>query len=292
MRTRLRNIRKNYHGKLDNMAKFNAELLTKEDKMFLEWEYKKSLARYISANQMNIENDLRVNSEDSKKVAKTKRENLEKARQWAVKEALEATFHQKSIMANWLNEGEKKVLQTKFGKTPIGGALFKMAMGAKIPFKRTPINIAKTAVEYSPFGLAGSTIGAITDATTSMKNIEKDFNARLGKLQGRLNDGKIGQERYNTLREALVDRMNQEKSEVVNERIDKISKGITGTTLAVVGAILANTGFVKIKGASDDDEDEFLENMTGEQQYSLTIGDINIPIDWLAPRYYTITCRC
>lgn len=65
----------------------------------------------------------------------------------------------------------------------------------------------------------------------------------------------------------------------VNEYIDNISKGLTGTGIALLGFALANAGIIRTTG--DDDED-YSEDK-GVQPYSIVIGDKTISLDWLSP---------
>lgn len=66
------------------------------------------------------------------------------------------------------------------------------------------------------------------------------------------------------------------------EAIDDISAGLTGTGLLALGAWLASMGVVT-GGGSGDDEQEAQNDLTGQQNYAMTIGDKNFTLDWLAP---------
>ena len=174
--------------------------------------YETALGRYITANKWNP-------SEMTK-------EQLSKARDYAVRQSLEATFHQASTLATTLEQISKK------------GKGYKFFMDALIPFKKTPINVAKTGIEYSPV------------------NIVKALSTDAYKLS----KGDIS----------------------VNQYIDNLSKGLTGTGLAVVGFALAQLGFLRASG-DDDKNKEYYDEQQGKQPYSLTIGDKTYSLDWLAP---------
>lgn len=62
------------------------------------------------------------------------------------------------------------------------------------------------------------------------------------------------------------------------EFIDAIAAGLTGLELAGLGALLAHLEL--LHGGGDDDEAAGLQ---GYQDYSLTLGDTNISLSWLAP---------
>lgn len=66
------------------------------------------------------------------------------------------------------------------------------------------------------------------------------------------------------------------------QAIDNISAGLTGTGLLALGAWLASIGLVS-GGGSGDDEQDVMSDLTGGQDYALTVGDRNFTLDWLAP---------
>lgn len=66
------------------------------------------------------------------------------------------------------------------------------------------------------------------------------------------------------------------------QAIDNISAGLTGTGLLALGAWLASMGLVS-GGGSGDDEQDVMSDLTGGQDYALTVGDRNFTLDWLAP---------
>ena len=193
------------HGVIDLTSK----ALAKEDVWGLKSEYKKALSEYLYANNININ--------------KMSDSELSRARNYAIEQAKEATFHQYSALASLLNTYENKNLATK------------LIIGGIVPFKQTPFNIAKTAVAYNPVGL--------------LKTLSYD--------SVRLYNGQI----------------------TANQYIDNISKGLTGTGIALLGFALASMGKIVPSG---DDDDKFDEDR-GIQPYSLVIGDKTITFDWLSP---------
>lgn len=218
---------------LNAIENFNSNLLEAEDDMFLNIAYKQAMQGYMASNKLT-----KKDMQDAK--------TLNKARQYAIQQAKEATFHQFSSLARQLNAIEK-----------LGDATGLITAGT-VPFKKTPINIAKTGVAYSPLGIARAVGGTINDITSN-KN----------KLQEQLKNGDLTQEEYKT-----------EISNMVNNRIDQMAKGLTGTGIAMLGYALAKSGI--ISGANDDDEDEF-DTKLGKQELSLRIGDNTYSLDWLAP---------
>ncbi len=132
-RTFKSNLLENTLGKLYNL---NSKALEVEDVFGLKRAYQKSLADYMTANKLT-EADLTAGTREADI-------QLEKARKYAIEQAQEATFHQQSAMASMIAQFEKKNTATR------------LITGAVIPFKKTPINVAKTGASYSPLGLIKS----------------------------------------------------------------------------------------------------------------------------------------
>lgn len=207
-RTFKSNILENTLGKAFD---FNSKLLEAEDGIGLKSAYSKALAEYITANKLDINN---ISDKD-----------LQKARNYAIKQAQEATFHQECQIASMLNTLENK---NKVTQVMVGGL---------IPFKKTPMNVAITGYQYSPLGLMTS-----------------------------LTKGSVD------LRKSKI---------TANQYIDNISKGLTGTGIALLGYALTEAGILKASGG-DDDKEKF-EEQQGKQSYSIQIGDNTYSLDWLAP---------
>lgn len=72
-----------------------------------------------------------------------------RATEYAIKEAQEATFHDASNLARLIN---------KFERSGNAAGFF---VGGLMPFKQTPINVAKRMVEYSPASLIRGTVNLI-----------------------------------------------------------------------------------------------------------------------------------
>ena len=68
----------------------------------------------------------------------------------------------------------------------------------------------------------------------------------------------------------------------INEYIDNLSAGITGSTLMALGFYMANLGL--LSGGDDEDKNvNTLERLSKKQNYSLKIGDYSYTLDWSAP---------
>ena len=115
---------------LERARKFNSNALDMEDTVFSKSAYVSNLAEYLTANGIKTQQDIDLNPDI-----------VEKGIQFAIKESQKTTFRQYSALANAMNQIENI---NGFSKVVIGGTL---------PFKKTPINIAKTGASYSPAGL-------------------------------------------------------------------------------------------------------------------------------------------
>ena len=118
----------------------NGDLLDQEDRLFQRIQYSNALASYIVANGYTEQQLIR----DGKPTAA-----LNRAMQYAIREAQRATYHDASAFANGLQQLSRS------------GKVANLLAEGLMPFKKTPVNILKRAVEYSPAGLV-HTIAAQT----------------------------------------------------------------------------------------------------------------------------------
>lgn len=116
---------------LNNVYEFNSNLLSKEDWWFSRPVFKNSLSEFLTANGFKTKEDIENNPE-----------LVEKGKAYALEQSQIATFRQQSALAKWISDIENK------------NAVTKAVVGSILPFKKTPINIAKTGLNYSPLGFA------------------------------------------------------------------------------------------------------------------------------------------
>ena len=112
---------------LEFLTRFNSNALEAEDMLFKNKHYIHALSGFLQARGIDLKN--------------ISQEVLDEARIYAVNEAKKATFNDESALANWVQNFGNKNFATNI-----------MVEGV-IPFKRTPINIVKRGIEYSPLGL-------------------------------------------------------------------------------------------------------------------------------------------
>lgn len=105
---------------LEKWNKRSSDWLNKEDEFFMGRAYRDALGQYMKANNLSTITDM--------------------ARTYASRRALEATFRQTNELANYIIKAKKM----KYAGKPID---------AMMPFTKTPLNIAKSGLDYSPVGI-------------------------------------------------------------------------------------------------------------------------------------------
>lgn len=101
--------------------------LDAEDQVFKKKSYIDSMGNFLTARGWDVNNLTEA--------------QLNEARQHAIQDAKIATFQDASKLADTLSQLEKKNKATE------------VIIGSLVPFKRTPINVAKRSFELSPVGL-------------------------------------------------------------------------------------------------------------------------------------------
>lgn len=191
--------------------KANSRAMEAEDMAFKRLHYQRALMQYLAANKIDVSH-----------IDET---TLKRGRNYAIREAQKATFADVSALANALNRFSRSNKAAQF------------AVEGLLPFKKTPVNLLKRGVEYSPAGL-------LDTVTRKSRQLAK---------------GDI----------------------TVAEYIDSLSAGLTGTGVVMLGMWLKSIG-VLVGGLGDDKEDQF-DELQGEQEYAIRIGDSSYTIDWAAP---------
>lgn len=112
---------------LNALAQLNFKALEGEDAIFLRSAYRDAMVQYLTAQRLDP-------------AALTPQQEAAAA-DWAGQEALRATFRDASQLAALLNRAANT------------GSVARLAVEGVMPFKKTPINIAKRGVEFSPIGI-------------------------------------------------------------------------------------------------------------------------------------------
>lgn len=115
-----------------------------------------------------------------------------------------------------------------------------------IPFAKTPANLTKAIVDYSPVGLTKTLAFDAKRFTNSLQN-------------------------------------GQYSPQLQHDFVQNVGKGLAGTMLYTLGYALAKAGIAT--GEPDDDKDvkNFMKNSLGISSYSIKIGDRSFTYDWAQP---------
>lgn len=177
-------------------------------------------------------------------------EILDAARMYAYVEAQKATYRDVSEFCKALNKLSR---DKDTGKLTGWGYLIE----GILPFKKTPVNILKRGIEYSPVGL-------LTTIVKWGKQCAKVNKAReVAKIRGEEFDAS----EFMTM--------------TGNDFIDGLASGLTGTASMALGILLSNLGWV-VGSQSDDPEDKFWK-LLGRQEYSVEINGVSYTVDWATP---------
>ena len=154
----------------------------------------------------------------------------------ATQEALQRTWQDNNAYTNAVLK-IRKILN--FGKGyGLGDVL--------IPFAKTPANLTKAIIDYSPVGL---TKALAVDAR---------------KFKNSLENG-------------------QYTPQLQHQFVQNLGKGMAGSFLYVLGYALAKAGIASGEADEDKDVKNFMKNSLGISSYSIKIGDKTFSYDWAQP---------
>lgn len=276
---------------LDKAAKKNSYLLELEDDRAGKRAYKEAFVHYAAANNLTVEY-LSAGTVESN-VA------LAQARSYAVNEAAKATYHDASKVASMLNE-----LEHMSGSA---GVAAKLLIGGIAPFKKTPINILSRGKDYSPIGLVDGLVKTIKACQSTTEDIfevdgkkvtRTEYETTYGGKGGKFvkSSDYTGEYSATSSADALdfgkddshgkpFERFSADakRTKAIADALDQMAAGLTGTGLMIVGALLAQLGMMKGSGDDENKDAEYYDQMLGNQEYSITIGNKNYTLDWLTP---------
>ena len=228
-------IKKKYSTSLAGYLKANGY-----DKSIFEAETKLKRLKNLSETQVLTSAEKQTMEQLKKDV-----EALDKARDYAVKQAEYATFHEDNAFAKWLTQVSNSA--PGVGKAIIEGT---------VPFKKTPANVLKSGVQYSPLG-----------AIDSLRKTGKLIYENTGKRAGNLAD-------------TYVNSKGKEVSKTLaSDVIESWAKTLTGTGLTGLGAYLYSKGAL----IDSDNDTKYQDQLEGLQNYSIKINGKTYTIDWMAP---------
>lgn len=155
----------------------------------------------------------------------------------AHEEALSRTWNDNNKYTKFVLGVRSGLNNIKLGGYGLGDVL--------IPFAKTPANLTKAIVDYSPVGLVNSLT------------------------------------KYKVMNNAIE--TGQFTAKMQHDFVQTLGKATAGTMLYVLGMALAKAGITS--GESDDDKDtrDFIKNTLGINSYSIKIGNKSFTYDWAQP---------
>lgn len=176
----------NFPGRiLDFMANTKTKMLSAEDAAAKKALFVNRFVQVMEANHWTAEF---LSDKSNPEAIKA----YEKATSIAMEEALKGTFNDQSAMVQLLTQW--KNIDTKNSDTTFAAGKVAVAtiIETMFPFKNVPLNIAGSAVRYSPFGLIGGVLdlkkvkNGNLDARVALENISKGMTGTTVTLGGTL----------------------------------------------------------------------------------------------------------
>ncbi len=205
---------------LDNLTSFCLEL---GDRPFFEMWFMNSLNNQLRLNGITDSTEATADMIDI-----------------ATEEALQRTWQDENRMSRMVSKLKQAGNQIHFiGTYGIGDLMLK--------FTKTPANISKAIVDFSPIGLFG--------AAKKAHDLAKAIKA------------------------------SQFTPQMQKDLVRTISNAMTGTFFYALVIAGASLGFVKLTGAGDEDKDvsNYEKYIAGIPPYSIEIFGVNVTYDWFQP---------
>lgn len=184
---------------LESLNDISKKTLEGEDIFFLKRHFVNDLAGFMQARGI--------------------KEPTQEAVDYALRRAQEATFRETNALADMISKGKS----SRYG----------LILEAAVPFSKTPANILKTGIDYSPAGLG----------------------------------------------KAVTQLVNKAEPEVF---VETMSKGLTGTGLAMLGYYLSKNGMARGDYKRKGKEEQVLQ-LAGELPNSIKMPNGSYTIDWAQP---------
>lgn len=162
MRSEIEGQRRIFKGnKLEGARNLTSNILENSDIKALRIKYKKALAGYLKANGHNAS------------ILNTENEVATKAREYAIKQAKEATFHSDNALAEVLSRASRSLRERGDAIGKVG----EVAIESLAPFKKTPANILQQGIEFSPLGILKffNQVRTKADLTARIDTLSKTF---------------------------------------------------------------------------------------------------------------------
>lgn len=244
-------------------------------------KYSTSLAGYMKANGLDasalddayrfaeLQRDSRVrllSAEESAEMEglRSTANQVEKARDYALKQAEYATFHEDNAFADALTKASNYTRNNQHGGVKALG----YALEGVVPFKKTPANILRSAFEYSPFG-----------ALKSIKETGKLIYENTGKRKGNLADEYAKTNRRGEVKTDKNGKPIMAQKSLAADVIDSWSKTLTGSLMTAFGYYLFSKGII----TSSEKGEKYQDQLEGKGNYAININGHTYTLDWAAP---------
>ena len=201
--------------KIDDLTSF---MLDAGDRGFYEMWYKNSLANQMALNNVS--------------------EPTQAMEDLAAVEAAQRTWQDDNGYTHLVSDVKRGLNRLNFKGYGLGDIV--------MPFVKTPANLVKAVVDYSP-------VGVVKALMKDSRNLNLAINTGKGVA--------AAQRAY----------------------VNDLSKGITGTLLLIFYGFLADKGIIKGDASEDKDVRNFERNILGMLPYSVKIGDKTYSYEWAQP---------
>lgn len=212
---------------LNKIEDFNSNWLEKEDWWFLRSAYIDEMSSYMKAKGITPEFLNKGGVEATRA--------LEAARDFAMLEAQKATFRDANALSTFLNNIGR-------GNKP-SSRVARSVVGAVVPFKKTPVNIVRRGVEYSPIGL--------------VKSLTYDM--------------------------AMLKKPLEQGGKTAAEVINNFSAGLVGTGAVGAGMWLARNGIVTGANADWNRQTRYENMQGAQEYAIQLPDGSSYTIDWMSP---------
>ena len=201
--------------KIDDLTSF---MLDAGDRGFYEMWYENSLANQMALNNVS--------------------EPTQAMEDLAAVEAAQRTWQDDNGYTSFVSDVKRGLNRLNFKGYGLGDIV--------MPFVKTPANLVKAVVDYSP-------VGVVKALMKDSRNLNLAINTGKGVA--------AAQRAY----------------------VNDLSKGITGTLLLIFYGFLADKGIIKGDASEDKDVRNFERNILGMLPYSVKIGDKTYSYEWAQP---------
>ena len=144
---------------LENLRKANFNALEAEDAFFLKMHYTEAFAEALKARGITVEEARNNTAEMNAK--------LSEIRDVAINEAQKATYRDFNTAAQFISKTKNAAKLKALNAETVGGkaawGATNLALEGLVPFAKTPANIVRRGIEYSPLGLATGIYDAVVN---------------------------------------------------------------------------------------------------------------------------------